>query len=105
MKSAVFGNGLLFMAFSRAGAVRVRQLGHVPLLVQSKVFLTDLESLPAVPPVRGSRPPHVIVCAASHAMIGNWAASGAKPAVTEANTSTQQRIAKSKYIIFPSALP
>lgn len=59
MKSVVFDNGLLLMALSAIGTLRLGELGHLPLLIQGEVSFDVPSSLTAFLPLGGPRPSDV----------------------------------------------
>lgn len=62
MKRAVFGDGLLlFLAFTAAEGLRLQRLGRLSLLLPSEALLARPSSVPAFLPLRGPRPPHVLI--------------------------------------------
>lgn len=57
VKSVVFDDGLLFSAFATTGTLQVWGLGRLPLLVPSEALGAGPSPVPALIPLRGSRPP------------------------------------------------
>lgn len=68
MKSVVFGDGLLFMAFTGPGKIQHGTVDRLPLLLQTEAIVSRAASLPAVLPIRGPRQSDVDLRAAKTRM-------------------------------------
>lgn len=64
MKSIVFGDGLLCMAFARPGKVQHGTVDRLPLLLQTEAVVSCATTFPAVSPIRRPRQPDVDLRAA-----------------------------------------